>query len=188
MSKLSRAHALNMIILFVLLLAFWLLMSGHFNVFYVSMGVLSSAAVVMLNARFNKFFFILENSSGYVPIRLRRVLLYVPWLIWQIVLASLQVAQVVLNPKMPVDPSLVKFKARYPNDLARVFLANSITLTPGTITLELNDGEYVVHALMDVSASGIIGENMPRKVAALFAKTPGPVISDLQVIRTAEEL
>lgn len=188
MSKLSRAHALNMAVLFILLLAFWLLMSGHFDLFHVSMGIVSSAAVVLLNARFNKYFFLLENAYGYAPIRLGRVLLYIPWLIWQIVLASLQVAQVVLHPRMPIDPSIVKFKTRYPNDLARVFLANSITLTPGTITLELNDGEYIVHALMDVSASGIVEENMPRKVAALFEKTPGPVVSDLRVIRSAGEL
>jgi len=188
MTSMSRAHARNMAVLFVLLLALWLLMSGHYDVFHVSMGVLSSAAVVLLNARLNKHFFLLENAAGYTPIRLGRVLLYLPWLVWQIVLASLQVAQVVLNPKMPVDPSLVKFKTRYPNDLARVFLANSITLTPGTITLELNDGEYVVHALMDASASGIVDDSMPRKVAGLFARTPGPVISDVRVVRSAAEL
>jgi multicomponent Na+:H+ antiporter subunit E len=89
---------------------------------------------------------------------------------------------------MPVDPSLVKFKTRFPNALARVFLGNSITLTPGTITLELNDGEYIVHALMDVSASGIVDDSMPRKVAGLFVPKPGPVISDIQIIRTEAEL
>ena len=188
MDKMSRAHARNMAILFVLLLGLWLLMSGHYDVFHVSMGVLSSAVVVLLNAKLNKHYFLLENAAGYAAIRPGRVLLYIPWLIWQIVLASLQVARVVLDPKMPVDPSLVKFKSRYPNDLARVFLANSITLTPGTITLELNDGEYIVHALMDASASGIIDDSMPRKVAGLFYRSPEPVIYDVRFVRTEDEL
>jgi multicomponent Na+:H+ antiporter subunit E len=188
MDKITRAHARNMAVLFGLPLGLWLLMSGHYDVFHISMGILSSAIVVLLNARLNKHYFLIENAGGYTPIRLGRVFLYIPWLIWQIVLASLQVARIVLDPRRPVDPSLVKFKTRYPNALAQVFLANSITLTPGTITLELNDGEYIVHALTDASASGIVDDSMPRKVAGLFAKTPGPVISETQVIRSAAEL
>jgi multicomponent Na+:H+ antiporter subunit E len=175
-------------VLFVLLLGLWLLLSGHYDVFHISMGVLSSALVVLLNAKLNRHYFFAENASGYTPIRLGRALLYVPWLVWQIVLASIQVAQVVLSPKMPLDPSLVKFKTRYPNTLARVFLANSITLTPGTITLELEDDDYIVHALTDASASGIVDDSMPRKVAGLFFRKPEPVVSDVRVVRTTAEL
>jgi multicomponent Na+:H+ antiporter subunit E len=85
-----------------------------------------------------------------------RLLLYVPWLIWQIVLSSLLVAVVVVHPKMPIQPRLIRFRTHLPHDLARMTLATSITMTPGTITLDVQGDEFLVHALTEKSAQSLM--------------------------------
>ena len=76
-----------------------------------------------------------------------RFLSYLPWLLYKIVLANLDIAYRVLHPKMPIAPELVKFQSDLKTDWGLVVLANSITLTPGTVTVDLVEGEYIVHAL-----------------------------------------
>lgn len=186
--RLQRIFFRNNLVLFLLLFGLWLLMSGHYDVFHISMGFLCSLLVVFINLRVNKHFFIKENVPPIFPIRLGRLLFYIPWLVRQIVIASLQVASVVLSPKMPVNPSLVKFRTKLPNMAARVILANSITLTPGTITLELNDDEYLVHSLLDVSLSGIIDGSLPGEVAKLYHEKPGQVVICYDIHKSLEKL
>jgi multicomponent Na+:H+ antiporter subunit E len=118
------------------------------------------------------------------PLRLTRMLFYVPWLVWQIVVASLQVAAVVLNPKMPIDPSILRFKTRLPSTSAKVILGNSITLTPGTITMQIKGDEFLVHALMDASSTGIIDGSLPGEVAKLYEKKPEQVVKAVKIIKS----
>jgi multicomponent Na+:H+ antiporter subunit E len=193
---LKQIFWLNSIIQFALLLAVWLLMSGHYDFFHISMGVLSSLAVVLLHLRLRKYYVFEEELADakarmkdIFPVRLRfgRVLFYIPWLTWQIVIASLQVAAVVLNPKMPIDPALIRFKTKFPNTSARVILGNSITLTPGTITIQIKGDEFLVHSLMDASASGILDGSLPGEVAKLYEKTPEQVISHIKIIKAGAE-
>ncbi|MGB8952522.1 MAG: Na+/H+ antiporter subunit E [Candidatus Aminicenantales bacterium] len=174
----------NNLILFVLLFGLWLLMSGHYDLFHISFGFLCSWLVILMNLRLNKYFFIQENTRLYTPLRVVRLLFYIPWLIWQIVVASLQVAAVVLNPRMPVDPSLVRFKTKLPNTASRVILANSITLTPGTITLELNEDEFLVHSLLEASSSSILDGSLPAQVARLYDKRAGQIVQEVEVLKT----
>ena len=84
---------------------------------------------------------------------------------------------------MPINPALIKFKTKLSNISSKVILGNSITLTPGTITVDIKGDEFLVHSLMDISFSGIENDALPHKVAQLFDKKPGHVIFDLQVIR-----
>ena len=175
-------------------MGFWLLLSGHYDFFYISMGVLSALLIVLLNIRLRKYYFFREEISeteakikGIYPSRLRLIrflFIYVPWLIWQIVIASLQVAYAVLRPKMPIDPSLVFFKTKLPNMSSKVILGNSITLTPGTITIQLTEDQFIVHALMDVSSSGIIDGTLPGQVAELYEKKPGQVVTEVKIVKT----
>lgn len=193
----KQLFAFNTIIQFFLLLGVWLLLSGHYDFTHITMGVISCLLVVVLHLRLRKYFFYEEEMSeaaekakGTAPVRLRflRVLFYVPWLIWQIVVASLQVAAVVLNPKMPVDPSLLRFKTKLPGISARVILGNSITLTPGTITIQIEDDEFLVHALMDASYTGIVDGSLPGEVAKLYEKKPEHVVEDVKSIKTGAEV
>lgn len=188
---------LNSVIQFALLLGLWLLLSGHYDFFHISMGVFSALMVVLLNLRLRKYYFFEEELAeakarmkDIFPVRLRfaRVFFYIPWLIWQIVVASLQVAAVVLNPRMPIDPALVRFKTKFPNTSAKVILGNSITLTPGTITIRIKGDEFLVHALMDASSTGIIDGSLPGQVAKLYEKKPEQVVRDIEIIRSGADL
>lgn len=180
-----------------MLFAFWLLLSGHYDFIHIFYGVISVSAVVWLNYRLKKYAFFEEemsradaNLKGNKPVTIRffRLFFYIPWLIWQIVIASLQVAVVVLNPKMPIEPAIIKFKSRLPSLSARVILANSITLTPGTITLQLLDDEFIVHALMDMSATGITEDSLPAQVAKLYEKKPSQVAYKFEIIKSQGDM
>jgi multicomponent Na+:H+ antiporter subunit E len=194
---LKQHFVLNSVIQFFLLLGVWLLLSGHYDVTHISMGVFSAALVVLINLRLRKYYFFEEEIAETramirgifpTPLRFARVLFYIPWLILQIIVASLQVAAVVLNPKMPVDPALLRFKTRLPNLASKVILANSITLTPGTITIQLEDDQFLVHALMDVSSTGIIDGSLPGEVAKLYEKKPEQVVRDVKIIKSKAEI
>jgi len=194
---LKRTFVRNIIIQYVLLFAFWLLLSGHYDFIHIFYGVISVSAVVWLNYRLKKYAFFEEemsradaNLKGNKPVTIRffRLFFYIPWLIWQIVIASLQVAVVVLNPKMPIEPAIIKFKSRLPSLSARVILANSITLTPGTITLQLLDDEFIVHALMDMSATGITEDSLPAQVAKLYEKKPSQVAYKFEIIKSQGDM
>ncbi len=193
----KQHFVLNSVIQFFLLFGVWLLLSGHYDVIHISMGVFSAILVVLINLRLRKYYFFEEEIAETrakikgifpTPLRFLRVLFYIPWLILQIIVASLQVAAVVLNPKMPVDPALLRFKTRLPNLASKVILANSITLTPGTITVRLKDDQFLVHALMDISSTGIIQGSLPEEVAKLYEKKPKQVIKEIKIIKSKADI
>ena len=178
---------------FFLMMGFWLLLSGHYDFFHIAMGVLSSAVVVLLNLRLRRYYHFTDEMFKTSPLSatmniLRFLFVYIPWLIWQIVVASLQVAYVVLHPKMPIDPALIRFTTRLPTMGSKVILGNSITLTPGTITIQISDDEFLVHALMDVSSSGIIDGTLPEQVAKLFERKPKEIVTRVKTIKSVKEL
>jgi multicomponent Na+:H+ antiporter subunit E len=96
-----------------------------------------------------------------------RFLAYVPWLLKEIVVANIQVARLVLDPRLPIDPVVVRFNTRLSTDLARTTFANSITLTPGPVTLDVEGSELVVHALTTAMAD-LAGGTMERRIAGVF--------------------
>lgn len=187
----------NLVIQFVLLFGFWLLLSGHYDFFHISMGVFSSLLVILINFKLRRYFFFQEEIDkaeavikDYYQVRMNlfRLLFYIPWLLWQIVIASLQVAYAVLSPKMPIDPSIILFKTKLPCTVAKVILGNSITLTPGTITVQISGDDFIVHALMDVSSSGIISGTLPEQVAKLYEKKPGQIVSNVEIIKSKVDI
>lgn len=174
-------------------MGFWLLLSGHYDFFHIAMGILSSIAVVLLNLRLRRYYHFTDEMFKTSPLTaslnvFRFIFVYIPWLIWQIVVASLQVAYVVLHPKMPIDPALIHFTTRLPTMGSKVILGNSITLTPGTITIEIRDDEFLVHALMDISSSGIIDGILPEQVAKLYERKPKEIITRLETVKSTKEL
>lgn len=96
-----------------------------------------------------------------------RSLFYVPWLLLEILKSNLHVTRLILDPSLPIRPQLISGPASQKSELGQVIYANSITLTPGTVTLDLRDGQVLVHAISEVTASGITDGEMNRKVAAL---------------------
>jgi multicomponent Na+:H+ antiporter subunit E len=169
----------------LLLMGFWLLFSGRYDAFHVIAGVLSVLIVLGLNRRlFTVRLFPADVHRDLAPIRMAR---YVGWLIGQIVMAALQVARIVLSRRLHVDPSLVEFHADLPNASAQTVVANSITLTPGTVTVDLDQGVFLVHALTDRSRDGLLQGGIPARVAALFGGEETGEITDSNIFDSEDD-
>ncbi|MBN2491270.1 MAG: Na+/H+ antiporter subunit E [Planctomycetes bacterium] len=150
--------------LFAVLLVFWLALSGHYTAFLIGAGVFSCALVVYLARRKGVF----EVKGGH-PVHplLTGAITYWPWLFGQIVLANIDVFWRVWHPRLPIDPRLVRVPYRTTTDLHTTLYANSITLTPGTITLAVEEGEFLVHALSAASEKGLVSGQMHDRVRSL---------------------
>jgi len=143
----------------VVLFAFWLLLSGYFTVFLISAGIGCAIAVGLAARRME-----VVDREGH-PIHLALgVLRYWPWLFKEIVLSGWQVAKIIVDPRLPISPTLVRFKPTQKSAVGLVTHANSITLTPGTITVEAGEDEFLVHALTRAGAEGVVDSEMDRRV------------------------
>jgi multicomponent Na+:H+ antiporter subunit E len=149
----------NAVRLLLVLCATWLLWSGHYTGLLIGLGALSCLGVVALVGRMR----ILDDEA--LPLRLAwRAARYLPWLLWQIVLANLDVARRILDPRLPIQPHLLRLPAGQRSELGRVIYANSITLTPGTVTVTIEGGAFTVHALSRAAAEDLRGGEMDRRV------------------------
>ncbi len=149
---------------FCILFALWLLLSGHYDLFHISLGVICSALVAYFSHDLLFPEFQWRRNTGVAF----RFICYIPWLFYQIILANIHVAKRALHPRMPIDPAIIQFKTKLSSDLALSTLANSITLTPGTITVDIRDGKYFVHALTNEVAESLLSGEMENKVASIY--------------------
>ena len=152
----------------LLLAAFWLVFSGKFDAFHLALGAASVAAVLIFNDAIRRLSPARGGPQARDRARLPVVLLYLPWLLWQIVSSAAYVTRLILAPRERVDPRLVHFRCDLPNEVADVVLGNSITLTPGTLTLDIQDDEFVIHALDQGVADGVLSGTMQRRVAQMW--------------------
>ena len=149
-------------------MATWVVLSGKFDFFHLTLGVVSSAIVSFASG---DMLFSAKNVKR-VPGQWLRFIPYVPWLLFQIFRANIHVMRLVFHPRMRelINPQMIKFKSRLDGEMARFVYANSITLTPGTITVYVSlYGAYTVHAIDDASAEGLPGV-MESRVAAIFGE------------------
>lgn len=149
--------------LFVLLMAVWLLNSGHYTVLMISFGVASCLLVVWLARRMG-----IVDDEG-VPIHLLpRLPFYLPWLAKEVVKANLDVARRILGLGWPnVSPRLFDAPTTQHSDLGRVLYANSITLTPGTVSIRVHGTKITVHAIGEEVADSLLEGEMDRRVTRL---------------------
>lgn len=99
------------------------------------------------------------------------MIMYFFWLMWQLVLANIDVLLATTGQELNIDPKVVRFRFRADNPMASVILANSITLTPGTVTMNVtDDGVYEIHALTVGAAAGVLMAGMQKKVADLYGE------------------
>jgi multicomponent Na+:H+ antiporter subunit E len=129
--------------LFLVLLAVWVLMSGQCTILHLGSGVVCSLLVTYVATRKK-----IIDEEGH-PIHLLAVtaLTYWPWLLYQIFLANLDVAYRIWHPRLPISPRLTRIPYRTRSDLGTVIYANSITLTPGTVTVDVGKRQLLVHSL-----------------------------------------
>ncbi|MBI4204471.1 MAG: Na+/H+ antiporter subunit E [Betaproteobacteria bacterium] len=143
----------------LVLFAFWLLLSGYFTVFLMTAGAASAIGVVLLARRME-----LVDHEGH-PIRLSwRVFTYWPWLFKEIAKSAWDVSRIIINPRLPISPTLVRARTSQKSTVGVVTYANSITLTPGTISVEVRRGEILVHALTREGADSLLEGEMDRQV------------------------
>lgn len=143
----------------VLLAAVWLLWSGHYGPLLLALGAASLALVLAISLRMR----IVDEEGAPIHVLLR-LLLYLPWLVLEIVKANVDVAFRILRPELPISPRLIRVKAGQRTDVARVIYANSITLTPGTVTIDTDGDDITVHALTREAAEGVLSGAMDRRV------------------------
>jgi multicomponent Na+:H+ antiporter subunit E len=158
------------VVMFCALMGLWTLFSGRFDAMHLGMGVISCALVTAMSRP-------LWFEQPTVPLveRLRmacRFVHYCVWLTVEIVRANMHVLALALHPKPRdvINPEIVRFETTLKSDFARVVLANSITLTPGTVTIRIHEDTFIVHAISDKVAAGVPGE-MEARVAKVFGET-----------------
>ncbi len=151
------------LIFFFILYSFWLLLSGMFTPFLLAAGAGSTIAVLLLARRMD----VIDREGFPIHLGWRVLLSYWPWLIKEIIKSGWDVSKRILHPRRPISPTLIEFIPSQKTDLGLVIHANSITLTPGTIAIEVEPGRFLVHALSREGASGLAGSEMDRRCTEL---------------------
>jgi multicomponent Na+:H+ antiporter subunit E len=147
------------------LFVFWLLLSGHGEPLLLGLGLLSSALAVFIAWRLGAV------DDEHHP-ALHGLPLYWLWLAGEIIKCNLQVLRLILTPKLAIQPQVIEVEAHEKTELGRVIYANSITLTPGTLTLALNGARLSVHALTDEAANDLKAGEMDRRVVKVEGAVP----------------
>ena len=162
--RFSSAH----IIAFLVLLLLWVIFSGRFDAFHLVLGIICSALVTVISG---DLMFTSHETQGIFRLWLRMAG-YIPWLLYQIFKANLHVLYLTFHPRMLdiINPQIIRFDSRLKSDYSRMVFANSITLTPGTITVDVNAlGRFSVHCIDEPSGQPLPGE-MEEKIAAVFTE------------------
>ncbi|MGR3219707.1 MAG: Na+/H+ antiporter subunit E [Candidatus Anammoxibacter sp.] len=151
---------MSFILTAIIMFVFWILLSGEFTlILLLSGGIFSLMVAYMCHG-----FFIGDADLKLEAKRIYRLIKYLPWLLWQIVISNIDVTLRTLNPKLTINPSIVTFKNDLNTNMGIVTLSNSITLTPGTVTIKAGKDEFIVHAIDDKFAKALIEGEMQRRV------------------------
>ena len=145
---------------FLILFAFWLLLSGHYTAFLMTAGALCALGVVLFARRMD----VVDHEGHPVHLATRALLVYWPWLLKEIAVSAMQVSAIILHPRLPISPTMVRVRSTQKTDVGRTTFANSITLTPGTISVEVSEDEILVHALTRDGADSLADGEMDRRV------------------------
>ncbi|WP_246496016.1 Na+/H+ antiporter subunit E [Methanocalculus chunghsingensis] len=148
---------------------FWLILSGYLDLFHITAGIICCGIVTLISGDlFFRSDVHLIRSAG----RFLRFLLYIPRLMVAILYANIDVAYRILHPAMPIDPGFITVDTPFTGDVLRTAFANSMTLTPGTVTIDVTGGTFLVHAIVrDVSERDLLEErNIQKNLARIFGE------------------
>lgn len=157
----------------IALAALWFTLSGETSVLFLFFGLLSVLASIWLAARLE----IIDRDASPWH-RLPSLLLYHFWLLWEIIKSNIQVIASVLNPRRAIDPATVDLQVSSRSDLAKTTFANSITLTPGTVTIDIDKGVMTVHALHKANATPQAFAQMERLASQASDGAAGAIAPD----------
>ena len=155
----------NILGLTLILTIFWLINSGYFKPLLLGFCVLSVAAVIALTWRMK------HEDNEFFPSVMPSFQLpgYLLWMVKQIIIANIDVVKHVWFTPSSIDPVVFKTRASQKSEVGRVLYANSITMTPGTVTLFVQDNALEVHALNRKAAKDLQEGEMDRRVSMLEA-------------------
>jgi len=158
-------HFIN---LWLFCFAIWLLLSGFYdNPLLLTFGVLTCSLCVFIAWRAE----VLDPEENPLRLGLKlQIFFYWPWLLVQIIKSNIDVTRIILDPKLPISPTMISVRPTQRTDLGRVIYANSITLTPGTVTTYMRGETFDVHALTQQAADDVLEGEMGRRVTKLETK------------------
>jgi len=142
--------------------AIWLLLSGHYTTLILSLGVLSVLAVTWFVWRMDR----VDGELGVLPMR-PRLLNYLLWLMWQVVLSNIDVVRRIWDPTLPIRPTWQRLDIKVTSPLAKMLYANSITLTPGTLTTDVREDHFMVHSLTSEGIDELRKGKMEKQIQRL---------------------
>jgi multicomponent Na+:H+ antiporter subunit E len=151
--------------LWIVLFATWLMLSGHFTALLISLGIASCALVVAITMKME----VVDREGHPLDLTMRAPLFWL-WLLGEIIKANIDVTRRVLSPGLPVSPTLIHLRASQKSDLGLVIYANSITLTPGTVSVTVAPGRILVHALSREAAEELAAGDMDRRVTRMVGE------------------
>ncbi len=168
--KIVGSPVVHKLCLAAILFVFWMVLAGRTETKFIVYGAITAIVTTLVtyplllvpNSTGDKRYYIFGMSAP-------KFIAYALWLLWQLLLANIDVLLATTGQELDIDPKVIRFRFKSDNPVASVVLANSITLTPGTVTLNVtDDGLYEIHALTKGAAAGILDGSMVKKVAALF--------------------
>lgn len=158
MNKIPHALSLG-----IFLAVLWLLLSGFFKPLLLFFGLVSVSLTVYLATRMD----VVDHEGHPVHLKIRLTIRYWLWLLKEIILSNIDVCRRILSPDMPISPVLIKVKSSQKTDLGHVIYANSITLTPGTVSMNIDGDTIEVHALTKEGAENLQAGEMNRRVTMM---------------------
>ena len=175
----------------VVLFALWVALSGEIVAEFLVIGALAAAGAIAFSELLfrgtheGKFAAAPTGVAWHLSSALR-FLLYLPRLSYEIIVANLHVAYLVLHPRMPIDPSLVEFETTLVSERAQVALAQSITLTPGTVTVDASDGKFLVHCLSLKAREGLAAGSLQAMIASVFEEPKAERVELTDIVRAGQ--
>lgn len=146
----------------VVLYCLWLALSGYYLALLLFLGALSALLATVIALRME----IVDHET--YPVRVTwGIVSYWGWLMWQIARSNFDVARIILSPSLPISPKVVRVKASQRTKIGLVTYANSITLTPGTVSIDLDGDTIEVHALTEEAAGEVQAGQMDRRVSGM---------------------
>ena len=140
----------------------WLLLSGHYTALILSFGAVSLLIVIWFMWRMDR----VDEELGVLPMR-PRVLYYLLWLMWQVVLSNIDLVRRIWDPTLPIWPTWQRLDIKVTSSLAKTLYANSITLTPGTLTTDVREDHFMVHSLSPDGIENLRKGGMEEKIQRL---------------------
>ena len=140
----------------------WLLLSGHYTILILSLGALSVLTVTWLFWRMDR----VDGELAVLPMR-PRLLYYLLWLMWRVVLSNIDLVRRIWDPSLPIRPTWQRLDIKVTSSLAKMLYANSITLTPGTLTTDVKEDHFMVHSLTSEGIDELRKGDMEKQIQRL---------------------